>query len=172
MASEAKDKGDELDTIWEVPDALWEIVSKVLATYDPAPKMGRPRVDQRKALNGVIFRMRTGCQWNYLPEKFGTDTSIYRAFRRWEKLGILDILWAILLVRCEELQGVDWQWQAADGCLGKARGVPRKGGRWTPPNVSVPIPPTEQRRASRRACLSRAEVARLLCASPGPTSPT
>ena len=52
-----------LDTIWHVPDALWEAVSKVLTVYDPPAKTGRPRVDQRRALNGIVFRMRTGCQF-------------------------------------------------------------------------------------------------------------
>jgi len=51
----------------------------------------------------------------------------YRTFVRWEKQGIFDILWAILLTKCGELSGVDWHWQAADGCLGKARGVPGSG---------------------------------------------
>ena len=51
----------------------------------------------------------------------------YRAFVRWEKQGIFDILWAILLTKWDELSGVDWHWQTADGCLGKARGVPGSG---------------------------------------------
>ena len=116
-----------LDTIWNVPDESWEFVHKVLMVYDPPAKTGRPRVDQRRALNGIIFRMRTGCRWNQLPAQFGDDAGVYRTFRRREAKGIFDILWALLLLRCDELQGVDWQWQAADGCLSKARGVPKKG---------------------------------------------
>lgn len=144
-----------LDTIWHVPDALWEAVSKVLTVYDPPAKTGRPRVDQRRALNGIIFRMRTGCQWNQLPKEFGDDASVYRTFRRWERRGIFDILWALLLLRCDELQGVDWKWQAADGCLSKARGVPKKG---RPRNALAPTPPTlarERVTAPRRASRSR-----------------
>src|SRR5690349_6460489 len=125
--SETKPSVTPFPTIWNVPDALWEMVEKILAVYDPPKQTGRPRVDQRRALDGIIYRMRTGCQWNHLPEAFGNDVSVYRTFRRWEALGLFDILWALLLLRCEELGGVDWQWQAADGCLGKARGVPKKG---------------------------------------------
>ena len=147
-----------LPTIWNVPDALWETMSKLLAVYDPPPRMGRPRIHQRNALNGIIYRLRTGCQWNALPEAFGNSISIYRTFRRWEVLGIFDILWALLLLQCEELGGVDWQWQAADGCLGKARGVPKKGRK---KSASAPIPPTAPRQGSRRACLSRETAARL-----------
>lgn len=56
-------KDEELDTIWRVPDALWERMSKVLAVYDPPAKTGRPRIDQRTALNAIIYRIRTGCQF-------------------------------------------------------------------------------------------------------------
>lgn len=163
---------DDLDTIWRVPDALWETISKVLAVYDPPAKTGRPRVDQRRALNGLIFRMRTGCQWNHLPKEFGDDLSIYRTFRRWEEKGIFDILWAVLLTKCDELQGVDWQWQAADGCLGKARGVPKKTKRWMPTNVSAPTQPTVASLASRKACWSREAEARLRSALREQTCPT
>jgi transposase len=166
--SDPKPKMTPMPTIWKAPDALWERIQTILAVYDPPKRTGRPRVDQRNALNGIIYRMRTGCQWNHLPKEFGKDVRVYRTFRRWEALGIFDILWALLLLRCEELGGVDWQWQAADGCLGKAPGVPKKGASR---RASAPILPTERRRASRKACLSREMAARLQSSSQEPMSP-
>lgn len=131
-------------------------------------------MDQRLAMDALIYRIRTGCQWNYLPAEFGWGMSVYRTFRRWEERGIFDILWALLLIECEELGGVNWQWQAADGCLGKARDVPRreKGGSAMRRNVSGETPPTGARQASRKVCLSREMADRLQFASPGLMSPT
>ena len=43
-----------------MPDDLWETMARVLTVYDPPPGMGRPRIDQRKALDGIIYRARTG----------------------------------------------------------------------------------------------------------------
>ncbi len=74
--------GSILPTIWRLPDELWALLAAVLAEYDPAPRMGRPRIDQRKACDGIIYRLRTGCQWNVLPKEFGDDVSVYRTFRR------------------------------------------------------------------------------------------
>src|ERR1051325_7492516 len=116
---------EPLPTIWHVPDALWQIMQQVLATYDPPKPRGCKRIDARKAFDGLLFRMRTGCQWNHLPKAFGDDASIHRTLQRWERLGVFEILWAILLSECDELGGVDWQWQAADCLLGKARGGPK-----------------------------------------------
>ena len=165
-------RSNDLETIWRVPDALWERMDKVLTVYDPPAETGRPRVDQRIALNGIIYRLRTGCQWNYLPAEFGWGSSVYRTFRRWERLGIFDILWALLLIECEQLGGVDWNWQAADGCLSKARGVPRvkKGALVTPRNVSVRIRQIAVKQVSRSRCLSRETVVRWQSASREPIS--
>ncbi len=110
-----------LPTIWQVSDDLWAKVATILREYDPPRRTGRKRIDQRRALDGIIYRLRSGVQWNYLPREFGDDSSIHRTFQRWVALGIFERIWAILVTDCAELGGVDWQWQAADAALNKAR---------------------------------------------------
>jgi putative transposase len=139
---ESTKTSDQLPTIWQVPDDLWAEVKAILDRYDPAKRVGRKRIDQRKALDGIIFRMRSGCQWNQLPKEFGDDSSVHRTFQRWQRLSIFDRIWATLQVQCDELGGVDWEWQAADTMLGKAR----FGGGWLARTRR-----TGQRRAPRRA---------------------
>ena len=146
-----------LPTIWEVPDELWELFAALLLEHDPPNKKGRKRIEARRALNGIIYRMRTGCQWNQLPTHFGNDASLHRTQQRWEAKGLFDLLWATIQMRCQDLDGVDWQWQSADGCLGKARGASKKGRKT---NVSAPTPQIVRSKASRKACLSRATAAR------------
>ena len=117
-----------LDTIWEIPEPAWERLKAILEETYPARPTGRPRIDFRKAIDGIIFRMRTSCQWNRLPREFGDDSSVHRWFQSWVKDGVFEKLWAILVEECDELGGVDWEWQAADGCLGKARSGGEKRG--------------------------------------------
>jgi putative transposase len=116
-------KRDELDTIWEVADDLWTEVKRILdeVDSDPQGRQGRPRIDPRCALNGVIFRTRTSCQWNHLPREFGDDSSVHRTFQRWVSKEVFERVWALLIERCEGLGAVQWEWQAADGVMGKAR---------------------------------------------------
>lgn len=106
---------NDLPTIWRVPDQLWIQIQPLLAELDPPKTRGRPRIDQRAALDAIIFRLRSGCQWNHLPQEFPDDSSVHRTFQRWQTLGLFEHLWALLLSACAELGGVDWQWQAADG---------------------------------------------------------
>jgi len=113
-----------LPTIWEASDDLWAIIEPILAEHDPAKPRGRKRIDQRAAFDAIIFRLRTGCQWNHLPAEYPDDSSVHRTFQRWVELGIFDRIWAVVQEACEDLDGCDWEWQAADAALGKAR----KGG--------------------------------------------
>jgi putative transposase len=110
-----------LPTIWRVPNELWNKIEPILAQYDPPKRMGRKRIDQRRALNGIIYRLRSGVQWNELPKEFGDDSSVHRTFQRWVKLKVFDRIWAELVMECDELGGVNWEWQAADTAMGKAR---------------------------------------------------
>jgi putative transposase len=116
-----------LDTIWTCPDDLWDnTILPILLAEDPAKTTGRKRVDQRKALDGIIHVGRTGCQWNKLPKDFGDDSSVHRTFQRWVELGVFVCVMAAVIEHCAELGGVDWQWQSVDGVMGKAR----LGGIW------------------------------------------
>jgi putative transposase len=134
----------ELDTIWECPDDLWNnVIVPVIEALDPPKRMGRKRVDLRRALDGMIYHLRSGCQWNHLPRQFGDDSSVHRTFQRWVKTGVLVEVWAVLVGHCDGLGDVDWQWQSADGFMGKAR----KGG-----TRSAPIPRIVRKMAPSAAC--------------------
>lgn len=60
----------------------------ILNQYDPPKPIGRKRIGQRRALDGIIYRLHSGVQWNELPEELGDDSSVHRAFQRWVKLEI------------------------------------------------------------------------------------
>jgi len=124
--AKTKRKIKPLPTIWKASDELWEIIQGILDERDPPPATGRPRTDPREALNGIIYRMRSGVQWNQLPAQFGDDSSVHRTMQRWIAKGVFERIWAVLIENCEELGGVNWEWQSADGAMGKAR----FGGIW------------------------------------------
>jgi putative transposase len=121
-------KRKPLATIWEVPDPLWERALPILQEFWPSKRTGRHHADWRHALNGIIFRMRSGCQWDQLPRKFGPKSTVHDWFQRWCAGGIMQRIWEELAQECNELGAVDWNWQAADGRLGKARFGGEKGG--------------------------------------------
>ena len=133
-----------LPPIWTASDDLWAIVAPILADLDPPKPRGRKWIDQRAAFDAIIFRLRTGCQWNHLPREYPDDSSVHRTFQRWVALGIFDRIWAVVQEACEDLGGcagyprTGGEWQAADAAMTKAR----KGG-----TRLVPIPLTAPKAA-------------------------
>src|SRR5215211_8189936 len=124
-----------LPTIWRVPDELWEIIEPILEKHDPPKSTGRPRIDRREALDAIIFRIRSGCQWNRLPKEYPDDSSVHRTLQRWIGLGVFERIWAVVQEACEDLGGCDWEWQAADGAMRKAR---LGGTSWAPTPLIAP----------------------------------
>src|SRR5688572_6257615 len=60
----------------------------------PNKPRGVPRVDDRRVLNGILWRFRTGSPWSEIPERYGPSTTCYNRFVRWRKAGVWDRLLA------------------------------------------------------------------------------
>jgi transposase len=114
---------------WELSDSLWERIEPML----PKPKSryrgrgrarrhigGRPAADRRHLMTGILYVLRTGCQWNALPKEWGSGKTVHRYFQRWVRAGVFKRLWQAGLTEYDDLKGIDWKWQAADGAMTKA----------------------------------------------------
>ena len=71
---------------YELTDFEWSIIAPLL----PDKPRGMPRADDRKVLNGIYWRLRTGSPWADIPERYGPPTTCYNRFVRWRKLGVWD----------------------------------------------------------------------------------
>src|SRR5215469_15811537 len=80
------------------------------------PKGGR-RMDDRKAFEAIIYVLRTGIQWNALPRELGASSTVHDRFQEWERAGFFQALWQAGLSEYDDLVGIQWEWQAADGVL-------------------------------------------------------
>ena len=142
MAKRNAKKPTALKTIWFVCDDLWERIRPILEQFWARKTTGRPPANWRTILNGIIFRMRSGCQWDQLPKCYGPKSTVHRWFQRWNQAGVMAKIWAALVSECQDLDAVSWDWQAADGALAKARfggiklgRIPRIGPK-TAPNAA------------------------------------
>ena len=71
----------------EVSAALWEKLEPLLPEAPPrSAQGGRPRVDDRRALNGILFVLRTGIGWEHLPQElgYGSGMTCWRRLRAWQ----------------------------------------------------------------------------------------
>ena len=114
---------------WEVSDAFWERVNPLIPmpernkekSYKRITGGGRKPIPYRQVFEGIIYVLRTGCQWKALPkEHFGSPSSIHGYFIRWMRSGFFLSLWRAGLAEYDEMEGISWQWQSIDGAMIKA----------------------------------------------------
>jgi transposase len=73
-----------------VPDRLWNEIKPLLPAEQPKPKGGRPRVDDRACLTGIVYVLRTGMPWRLVPAELGCGSGVtcWRRLRDWQKAGV------------------------------------------------------------------------------------
>lgn len=103
-------------------DELWERIEPLLPPRAPRPKGGRPPVPDRAALTGILFIMRTGCQWEYLPKELGCGSGMtcWRRLRDWHQAGVWEKVWRLLLDELGLADQIDWSKAALDSCSVRA----------------------------------------------------
>jgi transposase len=104
----------------DVPDPFWALVRPLLPAEPPKVKGGRPRLPARRVLAGIVYRLKTGCQWKALPREFGSGATCHRWFQRWSDAGVFTELFATAARLYDEVQGIAWQWSSLDGSMVKA----------------------------------------------------
>jgi putative transposase len=105
---------------WRVSDEFWEKVQPLIPPTPSHAKGGRTRMDDRQAFAAMIYVLRTGIQWNALPRQMGASSTVHDRYQEWERLGFFEQLWRAGLLEYEELEGIEWEWQAIDGAMTKA----------------------------------------------------
>jgi transposase len=104
----------------QISDALWERIESLLPNYKTSCKGGRPRLPLRNVVTGIVYVLRTGCQWKAMPAQFGSGSAIHAYFQEWVHRRVFEKLWRVALQEYDDLQGIDWEWQSLDGALTKA----------------------------------------------------
>lgn len=104
----------------QIPDALWERIDLVLPIYKTSCKGGRPRLPLRIVVCGILYVLRTGCQWKAMPKQFGSGSAVHAYFQEWVQRGVFQELWELVLTEYDELKGIDWEWQSMDGAMTKS----------------------------------------------------
>lgn len=113
-----------------VPDRLWENLEPLLPEEPPKPKGGRPRIADRAALAGILFVLRTGCPWSYIPQEMGcgSGSTCWRRLRDWQAAGVWTRLERELLQRLRDADQIDWSRAAVDSMsIPAKRGAKRPG---------------------------------------------
>ena len=115
-----------------VTDDLWEAIAPLLPPEPTQGRGGPPRVGHRAALGGILYVLRHGVPWGDLPPElgFGSGSTCWRRFRRWQDLGIWQQVHQTVLDWLGDVDAIDWSRASVDSLSIRAR----RGGEATGPN--------------------------------------
>jgi transposase len=116
----AYDRIKYVPTVKRIPDELWDEVRFILPSEKPANTIGRPGVSFRKVLDGILYVLRTGCQWKMLPREYGSGSTCHRRFLQWSTSKVFRRLLTRLLKVYDDLLGIQWRWQSLNSISVKA----------------------------------------------------
>jgi len=71
------------DTYW-LTDAQFARLEPLL----PSDTRGKPRVDDRRVISGIVHVLKSGCRWADAPEVYGPHNTLYNRFVRWAAKGV------------------------------------------------------------------------------------
>jgi len=105
-----------------VTDELWQYIEPFLPRPEPrSPKGGRPPIDNRVALEGILFVLKTGLAWEDLPPQFGcSGMTCWRRLRDWQILGVWDAVYWLLLSELREADQIDFSRAVIDSASVRA----------------------------------------------------
>jgi len=109
----------------ELNEHLWERVAALLPTYTPSPKGGRPRADDRRCFEAIVFVLRNGLRWRDLPERFPSPATVWRRHAQWSSDGVWQEAWRLVLAELADAGAL----QASELALDCTFAPAQKGGR-------------------------------------------
>ena len=141
-----------------VTDELWAMVAPLLPRRRPQPKGGRPWVDDRATLNGILYVLRSGIPWRMLPTElgYGSGVTCWRRLRDWQRRGVWKKLHRAMLDRLAAADRIDWTWASLDSrSLAAKKGEPPSAR--TRPTRESEVRSTTSRRPARHPARCRAD---------------
>ena len=82
----------------------WQVIERLLPQ---SGAQGRPRVDDRRVINGMLYKCKTGIAWRDLPERYGPWKTVYNRFWRWARNGTLSTLVVRVRVIADAVEELD-----------------------------------------------------------------
>jgi transposase len=112
----------------------WETIRIHLPQPKASARGGRPRVDDRRCMEGILWILWTGSQWSELPRRYGSPSTCWRRLKQWEETGVLLQLWRAFLAQLNDQQKLRWDECFADGSFipakkGEPKSARRSGAR-------------------------------------------
>lgn len=110
-----------------VTDNPWDLIQQHVPKGRRSRTGGRPALDDRQCVEGLLWLLWTGAPWSALPARYGAKSAVHRRLKAWAASAVLLNLWRAGLNQRSDRQNVRWEACCIDGMFRRAK----TGGRWS-----------------------------------------
>jgi putative transposase len=93
---------------YRISDSLWEQIKPLLPPKVPGPKGDPPQMDGRRAMEGILYVLHTGCKWEEIPLSLGVSGTIHARYEEWRKSGVFQRMWRTGILKYDEFRTLFW----------------------------------------------------------------
>jgi transposase len=114
----------------QLSDSEWAFIRPLLPAL---ARTGRPRANDRRTIESILYILITGSRWQDLPRAYGAPTTAWRRLKRWQEEGVWERIWRATLATLDQHGNLDWSMSFLDSSFAQAKkggekvGVTKKG---------------------------------------------
>jgi transposase len=119
--SRGSDAGSRMEPDLQLTNEQWQQIADIFPHESPGPQGGRPRVEPRACIEGILWVLVSGARWKDLPRRFPSYATCWRRFKAWTEAGLWQKAWSRLVHKLDRLGQIDWEQSLADGTFSPAK---------------------------------------------------
>lgn len=121
MSKRSRKSGSRMEPKSELTDEQWRLIAEFFPHDSHPGKRGRPPIEPRACVEGILWVLRSGARWKDMPDRFPSYATCWRRFQEWTASGVWEKVWSRLLRVLHRQGRIDLSETTADGTFSSAK---------------------------------------------------
>jgi len=100
--------GKSVDEAYRITDSVWEQIEPLLPPELPELNGDPPQMNDREAMEAILYVLHTGCKWEEIPQSLGVPNIIHARYEEWRQAGVFQRMWRTGLLKYDEFRTLFW----------------------------------------------------------------
>ena len=100
--------GRNIDETYRISDSVWKQIEPLLPPEIPELSNDPPQMNDREAMEAILYVLHTGCKWKEIPHSLGVSGTIHARYKEWRQAGVFQRMWRTGLLKYDEFRKLFW----------------------------------------------------------------
>ena len=100
--------GKDVTEVYRISDSVWEQIESLLPPEIPELNGDPPQMNDREAMEAILYVLHTGCKWEEIPHSLGVSGTIHARYEEWRKAGVFQRMWRTGILKYDEFRTLFW----------------------------------------------------------------